>query len=185
MFKSIGLRILLSLCLLSGAWGSEMRFVTVKPIQQSGQLLLQLRLDIELDEPQKEALLNGISLTFVYDMVVQRQRDYWFDYTIAALNQFYTLTYHSLSKQYVVHHVELDKARSFPTLGLALEYLGYIEQLWVLDTHVLDRNEIYQGVVRAYLDIESLPAPMRPVAYLSKSWRMKTPAYVLAIPSPS
>jgi hypothetical protein len=57
------------------------------------------------------------------------------------------------------------------TRDAALAALGEIQGLQLLDRARLDPEQAYEVQIRASLDIEELPLPLRPMAYLYPSWK--------------
>ena len=63
------------------------------------------------------------------------------------------------------------------TYKVGIVGLGKIRNFPLLDEHLIgDKGHRYVRL-RALLDIESLPSPMRPLAYLSSLWRLKSDWY--------
>ena len=56
----------------------------------------------------------------------------------------------------------------------AIAALGEIEDLWLLEQERLEPDENYLLKVKVSLDIEALPLPLRPVAYLKPSWDLSS-----------
>jgi hypothetical protein len=55
--------------------------------------------------------------------------------------------------------------------------LGQIRAIPIAEEAQLDNSHDYQIGIRARLDLDSLPAPLRPIAYISPSWRMSSGWY--------
>ncbi len=138
---------------------------------------LDARIDMAFSEEALEALRNGVPLTVVLDIEVTRQRRWWLDATVAHLEQRYRIWYHALSDQYLLRNLNSSAHYGFQSLGRALEALGTIEHLPLLDEELVDRRQRYEVSLRARLDIEELPSPLRPLAYVSPSWRLTSPWY--------
>jgi hypothetical protein len=83
------------------------------------------------------------------------------------------IRYHALSGLYVVTLKESGDTKTFSTQSSALRYIGTISRVTMPVTPE-GKDEQYILGLRARLDIESLPAPLRPVAYTSSAWRLKT-----------
>ena len=64
------------------------------------------------------------------------------------------------------------RASSEPVILSHGNALGQINNLPLIDARLLNPELRYQVKVRAHLDIESLPAPMRPLAYISSDWQL-------------
>ena len=55
----------------------------------------------------------------------------------------------------------------------ALEYIGNVYDLPLIDANLLDPQHTYMVRMRADLDVESLPTPVRLWAYLGSAWSLK------------
>jgi hypothetical protein len=139
--------------------------------------LLNARIDYRLSNEVVEALQNGVPLIILLDIEVKRERHWWFDKTIAELQQGYLILYHALSETYIVNNLNSGAQKNFTSMNAALRSLGHIEDLPIIDTHLVKPDAKHYVELKTYLDIESLPAPMRPIAYLSPKWRLETDWY--------
>ncbi len=167
--------LLLGLLILPGSGGAdEFRIVNASTRQEQGVYLLSADIRYQLSPAARDALANSVPLTFALRMQVRRQRAWLWDVTVASLEQRFRLNYHALAQQYVVTNVNSDALDSFPTLEAAVEFMGKIRDFPLLDRSLLEPGQPYQVWLRAELDIESLPAPLRPLAYLSSAWRLNS-----------
>ena len=91
------------------------------------------------------------------------------------------MEYHALSRQYLVNNLNSGERRSFPSRNAALDFMGQINGFPLLDQGLLTSNEKYEGALRAALDIESLPAPLRLFTYLSDDWRLTSEWYTWSL----
>ncbi len=139
---------------------------------------LDARVDLELSEAALEALEHGVPISIVFEMRVLRERTYWLDERIADLTQRFRLEYHALSKRHVLVNVNTGASQTFDSLDEALGALGTIRNFPLIDRGLLKAGERYEGGLKARLDIEGLPAPMRPLAYLSSEWRLSSDRHI-------
>ena len=58
--------------------------------------------------------------------------------------------------------------------AMAVSALGEIADLPVIEEKLLEAGETYRMELRSELDIEALPVPLRPTAYMSGSWKLKS-----------
>lgn len=150
--------------------------LTVTTMELSGQLNLELSTRVE------EALGKGIPLDVVIQVRLYRKRNLIWDALVANWSFTHSIQYHALSRQYLVrgHGADADIVESFTTLQEALNYMGALDGLILQLPHELDATASenkapqYNGRLRARLAIETLPAPLRPVAYTSADWRLNT-----------
>ena len=155
----------------------EFTVVSAHTILVNGVYRLQARFELPLSKDALQALANGVPLTFAIDMEVDRKRDYLWNEAVAQLEQRYRLEYHSLTGHYLVQNLNTGTQESYPNLQEALKALSHLDNFPMLDRHLLDRGERYEASVRVRLDIESLPGPLRPLAYVSPGWYLSSAWY--------
>lgn len=136
--------------------------------------LLDATVDLSFSEEPLLALENGVPLTIGFDIEVVRVRNWWLNDDVAALEQLYRLQYHALSGLYVVENLNSGALYAYPGLGSALASFSYIDGLPLLDANLIEEGEEYQVDIRVKLDVEALPSPLRPVAYVTPGWRRLT-----------
>jgi len=134
------------------------------------------RIEYGFSDEALAALKNGVPLIIILNIEVQQERWYW-NKTIAELEQGYLLIYHALSKKFILHNLNSGTQTDYSSLGSALHALGYLEHLPLIDAKLLKPKARYILRLRSKLDIESLPAPMRPLAYISSDWRLQSDWY--------
>lgn len=136
-----------------------------------GVYLLDARADIALDADTIEALQSGVPLTIIVEMEVLRERAV-VNERIARVTARYRLEVHALSGQYVVTDLAIGASRSFRSYDRAIEHLGHLRDFPLFDAALLQDDQRYVLRIRARLDIEALPSPMRLVAYFDSLWRL-------------
>jgi len=96
---------------------------------------------------------------------------------VARLRQRYVLRHHALSERFVIEHRNTGERRSFRSLGAALRALGTLRAIPILDRRILRVGGAYDARLRARLDVEALPVPLRPLAYVDRDWRLLRSAW--------
>jgi len=167
-----GLVLLWALLWTAAAWAAGFDVVSASTRLEGGVYHLNARIDYRFSGAALEALQNGVPLTVELEMEVRRRRAWLWDETVYALAQRFQLEYHTLSRQYLVSNLNSGERRGFPTRSSALQFMGQIADFPFLDKGLLDPDQRYEGALRARLDIEALPAPLRVFAYLSDDWRL-------------
>jgi Domain of unknown function (DUF4390) len=124
-----------------------------------------------------DALHSGVPLGIRLDVEIIDPRRWWFDNDSAALRQSYQLDYHALSERYIVLNINSGDQASFGSLFAALEHLGRIERLPLIDTAVLDDERGYYVRMRASLDQEQFPGPLRLLAFWRRDWSIASEWY--------
>lgn len=135
---------------------------------------LEARMDLNFSEDALDALRSGVPLIVLVNIEVLKDRNWWWDKTVAKLEQGYLLLYHALSEKYIIHNLNSGSQQNYISLNAALASLGSLDGLPLIDQNLLDKNAEYYVRLRTYLDIESLPAPMRPIAYISSQWQLES-----------
>ncbi len=156
---------------LSAPLFAEQSLLLIEEITPLKRKSVTITSAIELNEDQKEMLNNGIPFTFVYELRLSTPRRFGPPKVIVERSYRYTLKYHALSKQYVVHDGGLTWQKSYPTLSLALAQIKQRKGL-AIPPPKSDEVIRYFGSARLRLDIEALPAPLRIPAYLSRRWQL-------------
>ena len=136
--------------------------------------LLEANLDLEFSADALDALRSGVPLIVLVNIEVLKDRNWWFDKTVAELEQGYLLLYHALSEKYIIHNLNSGAQQNFIGLNAAIHSLSNLQNFPLIDKNLLDADGNYYVRLRTYLDIESLPAPMRPIAYISSQWQLES-----------
>lgn len=166
------LGLLFGLLWVIGGWAAGFEVIDAATRLEGGVYRLNARIEYRFSNAALEALQNGVPLTVDIEMEVRRRRSWLWDETVYALTQRFQLEYHALSRQYLVGNLNSGERRAFPTQTAALGFMGRIQDFPLLDRSLLAETERYEAALRARLDIEALPAPLRLLAYLSDDWRL-------------
>ena len=181
--KSKILRTTTLLLCLTGTWSSSYaasEAFTIRSVEtrlRNQVYTLSAKIDFRFSEPALAALKNGVPLIVLIDMEVQKERSWWFNKDIAELQQGYLLLYHALTEKYIINNLNSGAQENYDTLNSAVNALGHIENLPILDAKLAENSGRYIVSLHAYLDLEALPAPMRPIAYISSKWRLESEWY--------
>jgi len=164
---------LLSLLLLAApVVQAEFKVADIKARVLDGALVLNGALQLELSRKVEEAVSKGIELPVLIDVRLSRRRAFLWDQRIASWLLRRTLRYHALSGQYLVGTGDSFDSFSLPVD--ALRHLGTLNEVRLpLSTDAPSESELVVNL-RVHIDIESLPAPLRPVAYTTLSWHLNS-----------
>lgn len=149
---------------------------------QQQQLYLNIGANLSLNDDQIQTLKNGIPITFIFEIKIIKERDFFFNQTVIKQLVKFQLEYHALSNQYIVTNLDLLKnnalnieaRKSFPTLSLALDYLAHPKSIKIGAENQLNSASNYEGYIKFWLDIESLPTPMQLPVFFDKKWDLQT-----------
>lgn len=136
------------------------------------------RIDYRLSDDALEALDSGVALTVQLQIELTRKRRFWTDPQVARLSQDYSLSFQPLSDRYVVKNLNSGEQDSFATLFSALNNMGRIVDLPIIDAALLSPDSKYEIALRAVLDQNTLPGPLRLIAFWSSGFRLASDWYV-------
>ncbi|MFD2110919.1 DUF4390 domain-containing protein [Thiorhodococcus fuscus] len=137
-----------------------------------GLYRLSAQVDFDLSDNALEALDNGVPLTIVTHIQVRRTEAWMWEDSLLDLQIRNAIRYKPLSENYEVYRLPGSTGRSFVTREAAIRALGELTDLQLVDQKALDPNEDYEVQIKVFLDIEQLPLPLRPLAYLMPSWKL-------------
>jgi len=135
---------------------------------------LDARLQLVLSHGALEALSSGVALRIELQMEVVRERRFYFDATDAELTIRYELEYRPLSQRYLVRNLNSSDQDSFATLYSALNSLGRVQGLPVIDDALLEADKNYRVRLRALLSTRQYPAPLRLLFFWRDQWQLKS-----------
>jgi hypothetical protein len=135
---------------------------------------LDARLQLVLSHGALEALSSGVALRIELQMEVVRERRFYFDATDAELTIRYELEYRPLSQRYLVRNLNSSDQDSFATLYSALNSLGRVQGLPVIDDALLEAGKNYRVRLRALLSTRQYPAPLRLLFFWRDQWQLKS-----------
>lgn len=172
----LSLGLLVALLLVQSA-RADFTIRSVETQLQNEVYLLNANIEYSLSEAALEALQNGVPLIVLLDIEVEQKRTWWLNKTVAELQQGYLLLYHALSEKYIVNNLNSGAQENYDSLRNAIAALGRIQNLPIIDAQLVNRDNRYTVSLHTYLDLEALPAPMRPLAYISSQWRLESDWY--------
>jgi hypothetical protein len=143
----------------------------------SGVYLLDARLQLVLSSEALNALNSGVPLTIELQMQVIRSRRFYLDAVDAELAFRVELEYRPISQRYIVRNLNTGTQDSFATLYSALNNLGRIQRLPVVDESLLVPDRDYRVRLRALLATEQYSAPLRLLFFWRDEWQLKSEWY--------
>ncbi len=135
---------------------------------------LNAKLSCNFSDEAIEALDHGVAIHIMIDIKTKKQRDYLWDKTVSTSTIVYKIEYHPLSQRYVLTELNRLTRKDFQHLSNALDRLGDINDWPLINEKDIVEQDIYQVYIRARLDIQALPAPLRPLAFISNNWRLSS-----------
>jgi Domain of unknown function (DUF4390) len=146
-----------------------------------GVFLLHARVEYPVSPAIRNALRDGVTLTFDVDARVDRERHLWFNSNIVDVTLRRELSYHAVTDRYVVREVRSGDQTSFASLEDALDFLGKVNDWPILVEPQLDEGN-YSISVRAGVRRGSLPASLRSLLFWTNDWARVSEWYTWSLP---
>ena len=145
--------------------------------QVGGVHTLDARLQLVLSSEALEALSSGVPLVIELQLQLIRDRRFWWDDAEADLAVRFELEYRPLSQRYIVRNTNSGDQESFATLYSALNNLGRVQGLPVIDDALLEPGDDYRIRLRAMLQTQQYPAPLRLLFFWRSEWQLQSEWY--------
>lgn len=150
----------------------EVRSASTRPI--NGVHTLDARLQLVLSSEALAALGSGVTLSIELQVQVIRVRRFLIDDVEAELAIRYQLEYRPLSQRYIVRNLNSGNQDSFATLYSALNNLGRIQGLPVIDDALLSPDRPYRLRLRAMLNTQEYPVILRLLFFWRGQWQLQS-----------
>jgi hypothetical protein len=140
-----------------------------KAMRINQDLMVSADIKFELPSTIEEAMYKGVSLTFVSELEVARERWYWLDKTVVMVSRQTRISYQALTRRWRV--LPWTESGSATGLGVQLpqtyetlsEALGIAQRIY--NWRVTPSSELGEGAysmqLRYRLDISQLPKPLQ------------------------
>jgi len=138
-------------------------------------VVMDVDIDYAFSEKVLEALDNGVPLTLEVHVQLRGTDDWVWDESLVDQRLRYVIRYKPLSERYLVTQLPGNGGVSYVTRDAAIAALGEIEGLQLVSRQRLqEKGRPFEIQVKASLDIEELPLPLKPIAYLFPSWKLSS-----------
>ena len=165
--------LLLVFCTLSiAAENSSIVIKNAELLALDEQYTLEANTEIVFDAEIEEAINKGVPLHFLIEFQVFKPRKYWFDDEVITKSSQVSLSYHALTRQYLVKHESQQK--SYESLNEAKQALGEISAWKVFDKSLIDKDEIYFAALLIRLDQAKLPKVIQVESLASEKWNLSS-----------
>lgn len=131
---------------------------------------LDAEFEIRFHPVLEEAINKGIPLHFLVEFQIVSPRKYWFDDEIETATQTIILSYHALTRQYLV--TQGNHQKSFATLAEAKDGICHLSDWKVLRKSQIEEGETYHAALLMRLDQNKLPKQLQIDAIASEEWAL-------------
>lgn len=130
------------------------------------------QVNFTLHEDLLEALDHGVDLEIRIIIRAKEKRKWLWDRIYKEKTLKFKLDHRPLSDVYIVRNVRKSERRQFDTLENALKYMGKIDRYYLMNNKKLNDSSGLTGQIRAEMNVDNLPPPLKPIAFLSDKWQM-------------
>ena len=158
--------------------------VTELRVERSeGALLLQSSLRLDLSPVVEDALQKGMSIYFVTEAELTRDRWYWYDKKIGAVSRYYRLAYQPLTRLWRLNvsrepigsgGLASSLSQTFETLPEALAAIRRTVNWKLADLSDIENETKFTLVFKFRLDVSQLPRPFQMTAGSATEWNLVT-----------
>lgn len=136
------------------------------------ELHVSTNIELNLSEHSELAVENGVPLVVLTEFALIRDGVLW-NKTLYETRNRQILRYHTLADRYVVEGIDDAKFDTYRSVDEALENMGVLRSLvFELPQNLKIDSPEFTLAVRSRLDLNKLPAPLRPLAFFSPSWQL-------------
>ena len=139
--------------------------------------VLDARLQLFLSDEALNALNSGVPLTIELNIEFIRVRRFMPDDKEIELSFQFELEYKPLSQRYIVRDTVNDTQDSYATLFSALNRLGRIQNLFLVNDNELSNDSNYRMRLQALLSTKQYSAPLRMLFFWRSQWDIKSEWY--------
>jgi hypothetical protein len=126
-------------------------------VLRDGVYYLNADLRLLLDPKAATALNSGVPLVVKLKIEVTRRRAILWDPTIAEITESWRVTYHALSRRYVVQSLNSGRQESYRRISRAFSHIGHVAGVPVIDASLLKADETYDISIQAAMNVKIIP----------------------------
>lgn len=124
----IGLLLLLLVALPMSASAAQVEFKDFKLIGNQSKYQVQTKVEFELTNYLRKALLSGVSLNARVQFRLGEHRSWWFNKDTPLLTVHYQLKFHALSQHFLLTRNDTNEHWNFSNLPASLRKLGELRK---------------------------------------------------------
>lgn len=171
---SIALALLITTMLAFADEGSvAIKHASIK--KEAGLYMLNADLEMSLSPEVEEAINKGVPVEFLYQFNLVKSRKYWFDKDILEAETAIVVSYHALSRQYLVNHD--GRQTSHEILREAMVELVQLYDWPVFDQTVIEPDETYEATLNVKLNKSKLPKVIQVDSINTEAWTLVAEPY--------
>lgn len=156
----------------AGVGNSALNIKNAELVLQDDEYVLNADVDIKLSSEIEQAINKGFELSFLVEFQLVLPRKYWFDDEIVTVTHQISLSYHALSRQYLL--IRDDSQKIFSSLDEARQALSEIRDFKMFQKSDVEKNEPYKAKLLMRLDYKKLPKALQVDVIGSDDWKISS-----------
>jgi hypothetical protein len=133
---------------------------------------LNANVEAKFGKALEEALLKGFELRFILEFQLASPIKYWFDDEIVTITYPIVLSYHPLSRQFLITQNATQK--SFTSLTELAQEFTNLRHIPVIKKSEVEKGENYKALLLIRLDQKKLPKAIQEESQNDTTWEMKS-----------
>ena len=164
----------------ASAWAQSSVDVSQFKVERADDgVVLSAQLQFDLSAAVEDALLKGIPMVFVSSADVLRERWYWYDKRVSAVERHFRIAYQPLTRKWRLQvgsgpfsgaNSGMALGQVFETLPQTLTAIKRISRWKIAESSDLDVGSRYRVEFRFQLDVGQLPRPFQIGALGQTEW---------------
>lgn len=155
----------------------SLRFENASTYLDEGVYYLDAFARLEIGDEPEEALMNGVELHFLVEIIVQRSRRWWIDTPVIERRLRYKLYFYELTRHYRVDNLQTGESDNYRSLTAAMRYLGQINRYALIEANRIKKSRRYTASINVSLDSTRLPGPLAARAMVSRDWNLQSEVF--------
>jgi len=148
----------------------QVAFKDFKVLGKAPNYQVMTRVEFQLTNYLKNALLNGVTLKAHIQIRLGQHRSWWFNKDKQLLTATYQLKYHALSRRYLLTRIDTNEHWNFASLPALLRKLGELRKYQLPKLEKVKKGEGYYLLAIADLVPASLRLPLRIQSFFSDEY---------------
>lgn len=170
----LGVLVIFFLCGSARVSSAGLQFENASTYLDDGVYYLDAFARVEIgDEPEK-ALMSGVELHFMAEVMVVRNRRWWLDTTVVERRLRYILYFYELTRHFRIENLQTGESANYRSLSAALRFLGQINRYALIEAAKINNSKRYTASINLSLDSSRLPGPLAARAVVSDDWNLRS-----------
>ena len=160
----------------------RVEFKDFKVIGQAPHYQVVTRVEFQLTDFLKNALLNGVTLKAHIQFRLGQHRSWWFNKDKQLLTASYEIKYHALSRRYLLTRTDTNEHWNFASLAGMLRKLGELRKYKLPPLAVVKKGEEYYLLAIADVVPATLRLPLRIQSFFSDEYSITSEGVFWPLP---